>query len=110
MGTYNVEIGDGTGKSFKLKIETVFATKVHDGHWRSIDKGFIRFNSGKAIEVSDHWYEDSDLKLLDKNDQWGIYLNKFTGRLWANDHGVGKLVQPWVLKAKPGKISWVILD
>ena len=106
------EIGDGNSKSFKLLIETG-TTKFSAQYWRSIDKGFIRFNSGKLLLKSQSKWgflpDDFDAFLLSKDGTWGIRLNLIQGTWLLNDQGKGKLVQPWAVNTKPGTISWVKL-
>lgn len=54
MAEYILDIGDETGRSFRLAINTSGGRATPDNRfayfsWRTIDKGFIRFNSGESI-------------------------------------------------------------
>jgi len=92
-----------------MKIESPFWKKISQGYWHTIDKGHIRFNSGKTVELisSGRLFQEIDAYLYNRKGTWGIKLYNFTGIFFTNDQGKGELIQPWVLQAKPGKISWV---
>jgi len=110
MSTHIYEIGDGTGTAFKIKIESPFWARFTKGSWRTLDKGFIRYNSGKTEQVErkkSQFIQERDVFLLSKEGTWGIRLNEFTSQYSVHDQGTGELRQPWALQAKPGKISWV---
>ena len=111
MANYTVEIGDEEGNSFRISVSaiTTFGARF-DGSWRTIDKGYIRYNSGVA------WKEKSNgdltvmhLLLIGNDNTWGISLNDFNDIWGANDEGTGIILQPWVLNFTSGRISWALV-
>jgi hypothetical protein len=114
VATYTVEIGDDEGKSFKISVSitTTFSGRS-TGSWRTLDKGFIRYNSGTAynqVPDSGGGPTDRDVILVATDDEhWGIKLGLFHDWVGANDQGSGQIVQPWVLSIKAGTISWVLV-
>jgi hypothetical protein len=135
---HTVEIGDRAGHTFKIEISTLSALgKVKeglagnqksflptitgasqqgafyaqpDGDWRVVDKGFIRYNSGKvAFHHSVNGdVTTSDVMLLNLDGTWGMKLFEYEDVLGVNDEGEGFVVQPWVLGFPPGKFSWTL--
>jgi len=105
-----VEIGDQKGKSFKMEIHIGGAGDA-EGYWRSLDKGFIKYNSGAAEKDSmPGTFAERDLKLIDTQNTWGMKLYRWCDFWGVNDQGKGLLLQPWVIGMEPGAISWVLLD
>jgi hypothetical protein len=114
MGRHTVEIGDVAGNSFKISVNIGY-TGVHtEGSWRSLDKGWIRYNSGIAKKYQvDGTISEADLRLFGTDGfdgGYGIVLYKWDDIGGTNDQGTGMLYQPWVLNAKPGKISWALVE
>ena len=114
MATYTVEIGDNEGHSFKIKVSiTTTLTGASTGTWRTLDKGFIRYNSGPAYNQPSHsgLTSDRDVVLCNNEDDehYGIKFDLFHDWFGANDQGSGEIIQPWVLSFKSGKISWALV-
>lgn len=109
MVTKIVEIGDEAGKSFKISVNVQFSM-YSMGNWRSIDKGFIRYNSGETVqEHSNGTLQTSHLYLKCGNNTWGIRLNDFQYVLGAHKHGTGWCESSWVVGLRPGRISWSLV-
>jgi hypothetical protein len=104
-----VEIGDEKGKSFKLEINIGGAGDA-TGYWRTMDKGFVKYNSGVAQKYGDGSVFERALFLSETHNTWGIKLYKWCSFWGVNDQGTGSVLQPWVLGLEPGSISWVLLD
>ena len=112
MADYIVEIGDEKGKSFKISVSvtTTFAGVNSQGSWRTIDKGFICFNSGVTkVDDSKGTLTTNHLVLFNSKNEAGIRLNDFHDWLGANDTGTGLIAQPWVLDFTYGRISWALV-
>ncbi len=111
MSTKHIyEIGDSDGNSFKISIVVPF---IHSsgGSWRAIDKGFIRYISGKTNPWGNNtWNNDQNLQLLSSDETSGMQLDIYRDAFGLNDEGTGEVVQPWVLSLKPGKITWNLLE
>ena len=114
MGKHTVEIGDDNGNSFKITVDISYSGVHTEGSWRSLDKGSIKYNSGKSKkEQTAGTITGADLCLFGMdgiNAGWGIRLDEWDDIGGVNDQGTGTLVQAWVLDAKPGKISWALVD
>jgi hypothetical protein len=136
--THTVEIGDRAGHTFKIEISTLsllglekeglagnqkdFQPRITgasqqevfyarpDGDWRVVDKGFIRYNSGKVARNHSGKGDltTSDVMLLNLDGTWGMKLFEYEDTLGVNDEGEGFVVQPWVLGFPPGKFSWTL--
>ena len=106
-----VEIGDESGNSFKVSVSTAFMGR-NRGNWRTIDKGFIRFNSGQTqVEHSNGTTSTRHVYLLSgENSEWGLRLNDFENMINVNDEGTGFVEQGWVTGLKPGRISWTLVS
>jgi hypothetical protein len=106
-----VEIGDEGGKSLKVWLSAAATDiPVQTQSWRTIDKGFIRFNNGTAEYVkSNGTLYTYHLQLVSGEQTWGIRLNDFKGFWSVNDSGTGFIHQQWVTGLKPGRISWVVV-
>ncbi len=122
---YVVEIGDAKGKSFKILIEAESSNVIggRSGYWRTLDKGFIRYNSGS-------WYEGvtfsdgpprSTITLEGEPRPQGEKSNPIlelryfliaAGR-WGDDThkgGTGYIDQKAVLTIESGDISWSLVE
>ena len=113
MANYIVEIGDEKGNSFKISVSvvTTFSGPLTSGSWRTIDKGYIRYNSGAVQKVTSNGDVFVEHLLLYRSDNtWGIRLNDFNDLWGANDQGNGAILQPWVLSFEPGRISWALVE
>ena len=109
MSTHTVEIGDGNGKSFKISVAMDFRYR-NGGTWRTLDKGFIRFNSGQVESVDvTGWGGTVHIRLVSSEGSWGIQLDNYQDFWGVNDDGTGSVSQAWVLGLAPGRISWVIV-
>lgn len=109
MANYVVEIGDGDGKSFKISLSVPFLAYMN-GSWRTLDKGYIRYNSGATqVENSTGTLSSQHLYLYQSDNTWGIRLNDFRDISGANDEGTGIIVHPWVLNFSYGRISWALV-
>ena len=119
MAEYIVDIGDETGRSFRLAINTSGGRATPDNRfayfsWRTIDKGFICFNSGKCI-LDKHTGElmlqntiSSGSRLID------VETTLITLFEWQkfNDwrpcaSGFGNIDQRVVLAITSGSVNWV---
>ena len=111
MANYIVEIGDEKGNSFKISVSmSMLNSWASTGSWRTIDKGYIRHNSGVAErESSPGELTVKHFLLYSSDNTWGIRLNDFEGFWGANDEGTGFIHQPWVLSFEPGRISWALV-
>ncbi len=119
MRNHTVEIRDKRGRSFKIDISTPsFWTRLklnaYDGNWRTIDKGFIKINSGDARRY--HSSEDTttaNLFLSEPDDDmanYGIILYKYDDWSGTNDDGRGFVLQSWVIGLAPGSVTWALAD
>ena len=138
-----MRIGDRKGKSFKIHIATptnwdliknVYVAdhnsyrypmtgsrigksefgKIRGGNWRAVDKGFIRYNSGKIISTNSGVREGdlttNDLYLMNLDGSWGIKLFEYEYVWNVNEAGNGFVIQPWVLQMTVGRFSWTLVD
>jgi len=115
MSRYTVEIGDSDGNSFQISVNIGYVGVHTEGSWRSIDKGWIRYNSGmiKKEQTAGHTITETNLNLLGPGGidaGWGIKLNTWDDIGGVNDQGTGEIVQGWVLNAKPGRITWALVE
>ena len=103
---HTVEIADSAGNTMQI---SVYVENVGwGGSWRAIDKGCIRHNSGSVQQYAGSWSPDVSVQLVAGGGA-GIDLQKFISWGTANDQGVGRLEQPWVITLKPGDIEWSIV-
>jgi hypothetical protein len=111
MANYTVEIGDEKGNSFKISVSTITTFgKFSTGSWRTIDKGYIRYNSGTVgKKISNGEFCVEHLLLCTNDNTYGIQLNDFENIWGANDEGTGFIKQSWVLSFEPGRISWALV-
>jgi len=138
MPNNTAEIGDRSGHSFKIDLSTLstlgrtreglvgdqewsfprmtglLQTKILPyrplGDWRVLDKGFIRYNSGKLVwGFSTTGVTTYDIVLLNLDGTWGMKLFEYADALGVNDEGEGFVIQPWVLGFSPGKFSWTLV-
>ncbi|MEZ5426210.1 MAG: hypothetical protein R2747_08100 [Pyrinomonadaceae bacterium] len=112
---FYVEISDEDGKTFNMEIFhplSPFSDPLftYQGTWRTLDKGFIRYNHGtNKTYKSPGTSFTFDLYLFNLKNTWGIRLNQFNHLiLGPNMQGSGTVIQPWVLSLRPGFISWRI--
>ena len=111
---HTVQIGDYDGNAFKIRVNMDLVGS--DGTWLTLDYGYIRYSSGVAWRIKyDHDLTSGGLQLLGPNGKYGIQLDDWAPRWIAaghlpNDRGDGNALQPWVLKLKPGKITWALVD
>ena len=108
MSKHIFEIGDSDGHSFKISIELPF-NRTSKGSWRTLDKGLIRYNSGKTIPTSGYGGSDDDILLVSSEGTWGLKLDDYQDFWGLNDEGTGEVLQRWALQIKPGKISWALV-
>jgi hypothetical protein len=82
------------------------------GTWRAIDKGFIRYSSGKLIIRNSHNGDITtrDIVLMNLDGTWGMQMWEYEDVNGVNDQGQGAVNQPWVVGFPPGKFSWVVID
>ena len=110
MANYIVEIGDEKGNSFRISISATWVGMA-TGSWRTLDKGYIRYNSGATEYIkSTGTITDKHILLYSNDNTWGIRLNDFMGTWSAYDEGTGIIVQPWVLDFSYGRISWALVE
>lgn len=112
MANYIVEIGDEKGTSFKISVSmSMLNSWAATGSWRTIDKGYIRYNSGAAQrQQSPGELTVRHYLLYSSDNTWGIRLNDFESIWGANDEGTGIIVQAWVLSFPVGRISWALVE
>lgn len=126
-----VQIEDKKGRTFHIEVWTPGKNRikyaftksinraVHEGEWRAIDRGFIRFAGGSAWRTNvEGWNPTADLYLgpafgtIEQSDEigvnfrWGIRLSSYDNSFGTNDIGTGEILQPWVLGFEPGMIRW----
>ncbi|HEY0007057.1 MAG TPA: hypothetical protein VGB17_19910 [Pyrinomonadaceae bacterium] len=117
MAKHIVEISDEAGRSFKIAVSIVW-TGNSTGSWRTLDKGFLRYNSGRAewqniTAAPGGWRTELGRHLLlftSQGSTWGMRLNDYINIWEPNDQGTGYVIQPWVLSLEPYRISWVLAD
>ena len=124
MRKHTLEIADKKGQAFRLHISTPSAgdrlwtaytdgiSKRPEGHWRTIDKGFIRYHNGKAIRIKSISQDltTRDLYLVSSDSRWGVQIFEYEDWIGVNETGMGTVLQPWVLSIAVGKFSWVLVD
>ena len=114
MSRHTVEIGDSDGNTFQITVNIGYSGVHTEGSWRAIDKGWIRYNSGLAKkDQTDGTLTGADLYLYGPDGVgagWGIRLNEWDDYGGVNDQGTGVLVQAWVVGAKPGRITWALVE
>ncbi len=119
MRNHTVKIGDKSGRSFKMEVSTPstwsrLKLNAYDGNWRTIDKGFIKINSGDARRY--HSGEDATTANLYLREpeadeaEYGIILYKYDDWSGTNDEGIGFIKQNWVLGIEPGHVTWALVD
>lgn len=86
------------------------------GSWRTLDKGFICFNSGFIDNYGGHYNHNLELWSVFGN-MWKQMDNRIIlknwGTLWQifpNEAGSGDVPQEIVLALDPGRVSWVIIE
>ena len=110
MYKHIVEIGDEYGKSFKVSVEIDYVGVRREGTWRALDKGFIRYNSGRAKKQQiDGTITTTELVLVSFENTWGIRFDIWDDIWGVKDQGKGVILQPWVLGIDPGPISWALV-
>ena len=80
-------------------------------YWRAVDKGHLRYDSGKAFKR--RTYIDlttRDLVLTNLDGTWGMKFWDYSNCFGVNKEGNSVVVQPWVMQMHPGKFSWVVID
>ncbi len=108
MASHIIDIGDEKGNSFEMCLEVSY-WYYPTGSWRTLDKGYIRFNSGWTKKTkSEGTLVGTHLLLFSSANTWGIRLNDFSDAGGANDQGSGIILQPWVLSFESGRISWAL--
>ena len=134
MRDINLQIIDKSGNTFKMFVSTPGAgTKVWRGFtqsmtasqvigsWRSLDKGFLKYNFGKTRSRFSNNGDQTTKDLLvsgptgkegietyDDRDRFGIQLFEYEDVFSVNDEGEGFVIQPWVINLEPGRIQWHI--
>ncbi len=141
-----LKIVDKSGNSFKLRVSTpttkarlavgagVGANKlvgdnrtaremlsgILSGDWKTVDKGFIRYESGKTrsrlAHNGDRTTRDllilgiDGVKFYDGQGYFGMQLFEYEDLLGTNQEGEGFVIQPWVVNLTPGRIKWIVID
>jgi hypothetical protein len=112
LSTHTVQIGDGSGNSFKISVTMGYLSRY--GSWRALDLGYLRYTSGIAWDFKAGWTDDLTLYLYGTGGVdagWGVRLDQYEGALsGVNDGGTGEVAQPWVLQLTPGAVSWALAD
>ena len=109
-----VQIGDYDGNAFKIRVDVDLVG--FGGSWRAIDYGYIRYSNGK-IERFSYTYDLLNImvRLSGPDGKYGVQLDDWAPQWMGAGHlvnvqGEGIVKQPWVLKLKPGKITWARVD
>ena len=138
MRNHTVELSDKAGKSCKIRISTPSAgTKIwhgitsdmldegpKTGDWRTLDKGFIRYDSGEtySYKSDNEEYTTRDCYLLSiggielrhfygkEHGKYGIKLFEYEDWNGVNNDGEGFVIQQWVLSFTVGRITWAVID
>jgi hypothetical protein len=113
MAKHTIEISDENGKSFRIEFSMGLKMfSAENGIWRSLDRGRIRFNSGKGeIEYPRTELTLGDLYLSPPQGDWGLRLNEYNNMFTGvYEQGTGYLIQPWVLDFQPYRIYWALAD
>ena len=95
-------------------------SRVGLGEWETIDKGFIRFQSGSVRSRLSHngdrttrdliMLGESGVKVYDGKGFFGMQLFEYEDIFGVNRQGEGFVIQPWVINLEPGRIGWKVLD
>jgi hypothetical protein len=105
---FMVRIIDTDGSS--VRVSLAFSLTGLDGDWKTIDKGFIRHESGQnSMAESIGKLTSYHLDFNTSADKCGIRLYDWQDILGINDGGSGILFQQWGLALKPGRISWYVM-
>src|SRR5436305_904920 len=99
-------IKNDDGKVGHIVIDHAF----NNGSWRVLDKGFLRFNSGRAVTRYSKDVTTRDVILMNMDGTWGMKLFDYEDVIGVNSEGTGTVAQPWVLQAKDGRFSWALTD
>jgi hypothetical protein len=115
MGRHTVEIGDDKGNSFRISVNIDYLGVHTEGSWRTIDKGWLRYNSGTAKKYqTDGWtITETNLFLFQPGEIGSTYeirFDKWDDYGGVNDQGTGFMSQNVVINATPGKISWALVE
>ncbi|MBK9162482.1 MAG: hypothetical protein IPM21_00945 [Acidobacteria bacterium] len=124
MRDHTVEIVDKAGVTLRLRVSTpsagtrlwggITGTSTNpQGHWRTLDKGIIRFSHGPTEGTPTYNSEDlttRDIRLVGPTGGWGIEIYEYEDWTGVNPVGTGSVRQPWVLALAAGKFSWAIID
>jgi len=98
---------DDDGRMGHIRI-----SRTIPGYWRVVDKGHIRYNSGRAINRNpkDADLTVRDLILTNLDGTWGMQFWRYRDYYGVNSEGTGAVIQPWVIGMQPGKFSWIVID
>ncbi len=112
MSKHTIEISDEDNKSFKIILSIGYSGNSI-GSWRSLDKGFIKFNGGRVRYLTSEGTQTTNHVMLFEDPQSefsGLRLNDYSDWLGVNDQGMGYLWQTWAIGLKPSRISWILVD
>jgi len=105
---FMVRIVDRDGSSCRISL--AFDVTGLGGDWNTIDKGFIRHESGKnSFADSIGTLTSFHLDFNSSKDNCGIRFYDWHDILGVNEGGSGILFQQWGLALKPGRLSWYIV-
>ena len=111
--TYIIKIEDTNGRQCKIEMTIPFMPKIgpHRGSWRSLDKGFLRYDSGGThfVPANERGNEGDLYFFLEDYPPFGMQFEKMHNFWGVNDMGAGKLPRDWVLCAEPGWVKWVVI-
>lgn len=104
---HTVEIADTQGTTMQIALDV--DNVDWGGSWRSIDKGYIRYNSGSIVQYKPEGVFTGVGVQLIHDGTGGITLDQFISWGTVNDQGSGRLEQPWCAALQPGRIDWAIV-
>ena len=89
------------------------------GSWAVLDEGFVKYRSGPLRPRASHNGDlttrdllvlgDGGLESYDRRDLFGMQLFEYEDAIGVNKKGEGFVIQPWVVAATPGRISWKVI-
>jgi hypothetical protein len=109
---YTVELSDVDGNACKVALSLPVLkvdTDKTNSTWRTLDKGWIKYNSG-GCSAWGPVFHSGNLSLL-IGDGWIVDLMEFLDwKNTVNDSGAGLIDQSACVGFKPGKITWALLE
>jgi len=141
MRNETVEIVDSKGQKMRLKISTPSSLglakdallynrngnvkvkltgwekhiytfpKEHEGSWKSLDVGFLKYHAGKTYSSNSSQGEVTtmDIYLVNTEGTWGIKLFNYDDLFGVNEAGEGTVVISWVTNLAEGRFSWSLI-